>query len=71
MGNDVHGRGKEYFTPYGYYAHFYDADGVEIDMSTVEVAPDYGAWQAGTRSRANVLLPTDMSQVAYIKFFSL
>jgi len=71
LGNDVHGRGKEYFTPYGYYAHFYDADGVEIDMSTVEVAPDYGAWQAGTRSRANVLLPTDMSQVAYIKFFSL
>jgi hypothetical protein len=61
---------KEYFTPYGYYAYFYDADGIEIDMSTVEFAPDYGAWSAGTRSRANIVLP-DMSQVAFIKFVSL
>jgi hypothetical protein len=53
-----------------FQANFYDADGIEVEnFSLVEFNPDYlGGWYPGVRSRARILVPTDMSQVAAIRF---
>ena len=55
-----------------FYARFYDPEDIEVDsFSPVEFEPLYDTWNQGMRSRANIILPRDMSNVAVIKFSQL
>ena len=66
---------KQSFYTATFFAHFYDADGVEIGLfSPVEFNPNYSVymWTPGMRSRATVNLDgVDMSQLHTISFSQL
>jgi hypothetical protein len=62
---------KQAFLIVIFFAHFYDTEGIEVDaMSPVSFEPDYSLirWSPGVRSRAIVLLPTNMKRVHRIRF---
>ena len=59
-----------------FFAHFYDSEKIEVTtFSPLQFTPDYSAssWQAGSRSRAVVLLPLpeEMQKVRLIQFTQL
>ncbi len=62
---------KGYFMIAIFFAYFYDSQGIEVaPFSPVEFNPDYSfsSWSQGKRSRARILIPEDLSNVAYIQF---
>jgi hypothetical protein len=57
-----------------FFAHFYDADDIEIAAPyAVQFNPNYSTyqWQPGNRSRATVILPDDTSNLRTIRFKQL
>ncbi|HYN89694.1 MAG TPA: hypothetical protein VER55_14265 [Ardenticatenaceae bacterium] len=55
-----------------FFAHFYDAEDIEVGVPGVLVyEPDYLQWARGTRSRAYFALPPDLSLVEVIRIRAL
>jgi hypothetical protein len=55
-----------------FFARFYDSEGVEVDMfMPVRFEPEYTQWYAGQRSRAIVILPSNIPKVTEIRFSGL
>ncbi|MDJ0690027.1 MAG: hypothetical protein QNJ41_16135 [Xenococcaceae cyanobacterium MO_188.B32] len=55
-----------------FFARFYDSEDIEIGFfSPIEFKPLYDTWNQGMRSRANIILLRNMSDVAVIKLSQL
>lgn len=56
-----------------FFAYFYDADGIQIDVSPVQIQPMLFDWQPGTRARATIIMPVGnaLSRVRLIQIRDL
>ncbi|HEY0738575.1 MAG TPA: hypothetical protein VGD69_26895 [Herpetosiphonaceae bacterium] len=55
-----------------FFARFFDAEGIEVtSFMPLQFDPEYGQWYSGQRSRAILILPSEMSRVKEIRFGGL
>jgi uncharacterized protein YcfL len=59
---------RQFVTPLGYLAYFYDADGIEVGFTPVEMSPPGGSYQPNQRIRVTIpiILPDPNAQVQNI-----